>query len=274
MPEPTPAAATDNASPETEAESGFLPRVKNLLEVVVSVATVVYALGYLSWAFYSWDHDFGLPPALEGQYLISGLVPAGLLVAFILTLYGLGWVRTKSHRPPTDKDRQRGKFLLVAGTWLIVAGFGTRWFNHPITGSVMIILGLLLHAISWWFSSNRTDQKFFYGATWYFTLMSPLVFVAFFHAFIVRVFPHLPSEFGGPAMQAVTLDLKKSELSSETLELLSARATGDAETVRTGRLRIVMPPGDFYLVLVEKDGKPATHVKMKADAVRAIGSVE
>lgn len=270
---PTPVPVNANAPSETEADTGFLPRVKNLLEVVVSVATVIYAFGYLSWAFYSWDHDFGLPPALEGQYLISGLVPAGLLVAFLLTLYGLGWLRSKKHRPPSEKDPQRRHFFLTAGTWLILAGFVARWFGYSTSGTVAIILGLTFHAVSWWFSPNRIDRGFFYGFMWYFTLMSPLIFLAFFHVFIVRIFPHLPSEFGGPAMRAVTLDLKKAELSPETLELFSAQSTSDAETVRTGRLRIVMPPGDFYLVLFEKDGKP-THVKMRADAVRAINPAE
>lgn len=273
MPEPSPAAAPHPPVQATDAEAGMLPRVKNLLEVVVSVATVIYALGYLSWAFYSWDRDFGLPPALEGQYLISGLVPTGILVAFILTLYGLGWLRAKNHRPLNEKDPPRRNFFLIAGTWLIIAGFVARWFGYPISGSATIVLGLAFHAVSWWFSASRLDRRFFHGATWYFTLMSPLIFVGLFHAFIVRVFPHLPSEFGGPAMRAVRLDLKKSELSSESLELLSARATNDAETVRTGRLRIVMPPGDFHLVLFEKDGKPA-HLKMRSDAVRVIAPVE
>jgi hypothetical protein len=133
----------------------------------------------------------------------------------------------------------------------------------------LISIGLVLCLIAWFLSPDRLDRMFARGAAWYLRIFAPLVFLALFQLYVTRLFPYLPSEFGGPAMQAVRLDLKKSELSPETSRLLATAPDGQGDTVRTGVVRIVMAPGDFYLVLLAGDAK-SKHVKIRADAVRAI----
>jgi hypothetical protein len=261
-----PRAASDRAA---TGDVEILPRVNNVFELVVSAATIVYALGYLSWAFYSWDRDFGLPPALEGQYLISGLVPAAILIVFLLAQYGLRWLLAKLREPLTNTQERRGVILLRLATGLIVAGFISRWLDFSQVGGALIVIGGVLCIASWWFSADKTDRRFAQGFTWYLSVASTLIFFALFHLFVVHVFPYLPSELGGPAMRAVKLDLKKTEFSPETLALLALETPADGETVRTGSLRIVMPPGDFYVVLLGDSGKPS-HLKIRAEAVSAI----
>jgi hypothetical protein len=269
MSQPPPPPPAVIAPPEPE-ESGLIPRVKHGLEVVISVATVVYSLGYLSWAFYSWEHGFGLPPALEGQYLVSGLVPAFLIIVLALVLLGLLRLIEKTKRPPTPNEVRWGKILEFTGAAFFIAGLGTGKLGGPQgVATTLVALGALLTVIGSTFSPKKWDRLFIRGSAWYMAIVAPLIFFALFQLYVTRLFPRLPSEFGGPAMKAVKLDLKKAELSPETLELLAARSTGETETVRTGTVRVLMPPGDYYLVLIEINGK-STHVKMRADAVRAI----
>jgi hypothetical protein len=244
--------------------------VKNFAEVAVSVTTFIYALGYLSWAFYSWARGFGLPPALEGQYLISGLMPAALLLVFWFALLGLRAVVRETRQEPTFQSKRWSNRLQIAGVVFLAVAFVLDKLGSPKgLGATLVGLGALVTGIAWSFSPKRTDRVFVRWTAWYLVVVAPVAFIALFMLFVTRVFPHLPSEFGGPAMKAVMLDLKKTELSADTLELLGATPSGGDETVRTGSVQVLMAPGDFYLVLIENGGKP-THVKMRADAVRAI----
>lgn len=40
------------------------------------VAAAVYGLGYLVWSYNAWRNELGQLPALEFQYIISGVFPA------------------------------------------------------------------------------------------------------------------------------------------------------------------------------------------------------
>jgi uncharacterized membrane protein len=86
------------ADKQSDAEEGFLARAKASIDGLVTVATAVYALGYFSWAYYSWDRGLGLPPGLEGQYFIAGIVPALLLILLALTVIGLARLAAKGRK--------------------------------------------------------------------------------------------------------------------------------------------------------------------------------
>ena len=265
--------------PETEAvgavpvrepeAAGMLPRVKSALELVVAVATVVYALGYLCWALFSWDQGFGLPPALEGQYLIAGAVPALLLVALAFGLVGLRHLLRRD-RQISARDKRVGQWLQYVATAAVIAGFVVGRITgdgSPLTA--LIFAGVAMFGAAAFFSSDKLDQFFARGISWYLLIVAPVMVVALIQLYVTRVFRFLPSEFGGPALAAVRLDLKKDELAPETLALLMGGAVAEGETLRTRALRVVMAPGDFYLVML--DGSPGpSHVKLRADTVRAI----
>src|SRR5689334_22805113 len=40
----------------------------------------LYGLGYLVWAYNAWKNGLGPLPALEFQYLVTGIIPAALIV--------------------------------------------------------------------------------------------------------------------------------------------------------------------------------------------------
>jgi hypothetical protein len=85
------------------------------------------------------------------------------------------------------------------------------------------------------------------------------------------VFPYLPSEFGGPEVSCVSLDLKRNDFSEATLELVTARDRPGTQTeiVRSRSLNLLSAPGRYYLIAVPSNGK-VRYMKMNTDLVHAI----
>jgi hypothetical protein len=251
-------------------ESGVVGRVKSGIETIVAAATIIYALGYLSWAFYAWDQNFGVAPALEGQYFGPGLVLAILLSLVGLTYYGLVLLLRISPDKRSVTHRRWKLSLQWTGTALIVLNLiAAKIIKLPALDPWAGIAGIGCFGVSWFFSTDKMDRVFARGTTWYLFAVAPIFVFALFQLFVTRVFAHLPSEFGGPAARAVQLDVKKTEVSAETMALLGAAPAAESEIVRTKVVRVVMKSGDLYVVRTT-EGAGTAPVTIHVDAVRAI----
>lgn len=263
---------SESAAPEPRRseETGAWPHLQSGIEILVSGAAVVYALGYLAWAIVLWEHDIGLPPALEGQYLIAGLVPAAILGLFVLVVVALLRLLELIRRRVTKVRARCANILRWAATGLVLSGFvGSALFGGSKVGDALIVAGLLGFVASWLFAADNLDRWAARGLIWYFIVAAPFLFLVPLQWFATRLFVHLPAEFGGPTVQTVRLDIAPAELAAETLVLLGLPPSPGAETIRTGPLRVLMVPGDFHVIMAGSGGKPVP-VKIKADIVRAI----
>lgn len=249
---------------------------KSSIEFFVSAATVVYALGYLSWAYYSWEERLDLPPALEGQYVVAGVVPALLLILLWLAIAGLSVAQAKLRRRAKPSDRKWHRALNTAGLVLIVAGFVAKYgaISESVYGT-LISIGLLLVLIALFFSTQKTDRLFARGVLWYGIVAAPVLSLALVGIYVTRLFPYLPAEFGGPATSCVKVDLKKSELAETTLNQLVDRIPlGSApEMIQSRSVEMLSPPGRYYLIAISNSGT-RRFVKINTDLVRAIVPAE
>lgn len=245
---------------------------KSSIEFLVSAATVVYALGYLSWATYSWEQGLGLPPALEGQYVIAGIVPALLLVLLWLAIAGLEKVRKKLGTPAKRSHRKLHQVLKSAGSVLIVCGFVAKYAatSEGIYGT-LISAGVLVVLISLFFSSEKTDRLFARGLSWYGLFAAVGLSFALMGIYVTRLFPYLAAEFGGPEISCVTLDLKRSELSEATLKLFTERTPSarEPEMIHSRPVKLLSPPGRYYLIAMPNTVK-TRFVKMNTELIHAI----
>jgi hypothetical protein len=249
-----------------------LERAKSSIDFLVSSATVVYALGYLSWAVYSWDRGLDLPPALEGQYFIAGIVPALLLVLLLLIVAGLAKLRARLSAPAKKSDRGWHKILDSVGLALIFGGALSSYLTkHEWIYATMLPLGGAALGISWFFSPEKIDRAFARGFSWYGLFAAAVLSFALMLAYATKVFPYLPSEFGGPEVGCASLDLKRSDFSDATLELLTLQnvAGSQAEVVRSRPVNMLSAPGRYYLIAVS-NSPSAKYMKVKTELVHAI----
>jgi hypothetical protein len=249
-----------------------LERAKSWIDLLVAAATVVYALGYLSWAVYSWDRGLDLPPALEGQYFIAGFVPALLVVVLLLIVAGLAKLRTRLSAPAKKSDRRWHKILDSVGLALIFGGALSFYLTkHVWIYATMLPLGGAALGVSWFFSPEKIDRAFARGFSWYGVFAAAVLSFALMLAYATKVFPYLPSEFGGPEVSCVSFDLKRNDLSEATLELITARdvAGSQAQVVRSRPVHMLSAPGRYYLIAVS-NSPSAKYMKVNTELVHAI----
>lgn len=252
------------------AETGVLAGMGLAIEVAVSGAAIVYALGYLTWAFVLWEYEIGFPPALEGQYLIAGLVPAAILGLVVLFVAGLLRLLVHIQKEATDFRVRWAKRLQWFATCLSLGGFVClAVLSDSTAGGVLISTGMLGFVGSWMFAVSRLDRWAARGTIWYFIVASPFLCFVPLQWYATRLSVHLPAEFGGPVISRVKLDLAPAELSAETRSLLGVQLAVGADTVRTGLLRVMLVPGDLIVVMAGDGAKPVP-VRIRSDLVRAI----
>jgi len=92
MPSPGPskniggcAAPPGEAEPRRKTEV-LINRLGELRDGLLLLAGFVYLLGYTSWANYALTTRIGLVPVLDAQYFAAGIVPALILLLFILSV--------------------------------------------------------------------------------------------------------------------------------------------------------------------------------------------
>ena len=261
---------SESVDPKVATETGVLAGLGLAIEVAVSGAALVYALGYLTWAFVLWEHDIGFPPALEGQYLIAGLVPAAILGLVVLLVAGLLRLLVLIRKDATEFRIRSAKRLQGLATVRSLGGFVClAVLSDSTAGGLLIVTGMLGFVGSWMFATSRLDRWAARGTIWYLIVASPFLCFVPLQWYATRLSVHLPAEFGGPVIKRVRLDIAPAEFSAETLSLFGIQPASGADTLRTGPLRVMMVPGDL-LVVMAGDGTKPVPVRIRSDLVRAI----
>jgi len=236
-----------------ESSTGFdrLTRAKSFFDVLFAGATLLYALGYSSWALYAWDMQLGVPPLLNSQYLVAGVIPALIVVTSFLIVAWLRKVRGKIKHEPSEKRKRIGRVLKGAGGTLIVLsalieliGFSNVYWAVAAPGLLCFAAGALLSPTDW------IDRWFAIGTAWYLSASVILLSFSLVLLYSSRVFPKLPPELGGPSPQCVTLDVDPRQLSANTTASLMEKdgtAGTPAVVVRTKPLFLLFP-GSLYIL--------------------------
>lgn len=259
-PPPDPATAPDGWT-----------RAKSILDVTIAVATLLYAFGYGAWAIYAWDRELGVPPVLQSQYLIAGVVPALIVLALFLVLRALGRLRVRLRGEPGERARRIGRVLNGAGVAVVVLGwlagrvFHFEPFPVMFAGLALLLAGTLIAP------QDRSDRWFAVGASWYLSASAALLAVVVFLLYSARLFAHLPAELGGPSPQCVTLDIDAHRVSRSTLESLSDSTSTrlDSVVVRTKPFLLLFQ-GDLYVLAPVDTFVRGRAFRLKADVVTAV----
>ncbi len=205
----------------------------NSLKVnALTLIGIFYGLGYVSWSIYAAINSLGIVPAVDLQYLISGILPATLiLLVYIILKYRKPFLykidicysrKAKTRKEATirnliifsplvltiiisyiayhinlDNNATLFFFIFIAYFILIMIGFSIQPIDSPVL-SVPILTVLSLVNKKWKFYCLKIRIRL---STWLriyvqsaaMIIVSLLMFLMFY-AFI---FPRIPQELGG-----------------------------------------------------------------------------
>jgi hypothetical protein len=213
-----------------------ISRAKSSVDVVLALASILYALGYASWALYAWKFQLGIPPALEAQYLVAGVGPAVILLFLAAILVRLRQL-ARTPRVPQKKIQNAlegtGTLATVVGGGLLLLGRNYGW--------IALFAGGVLYGAGAFFSASPMDRFFIKGVTWSGAAAAVLLGLMTILLYATRVFPRVPVELGGPRLQCVTVDVDPRNFSRETLDTLAAhRSPADTGFVRSKPLWLLL----------------------------------
>jgi hypothetical protein len=223
---------------------------------------ILYGLGYLVWSYNAWLNHLGALPALEFQYVASGIVPAAIL--------GLAWTATvffSKLRAKLEDFYERHELL----RWMAIGAFTvlptvlyvfpkfdwTVFFRRP--GAIPYFLPInlaLTYLILLAFIPQKSEGKLTQGMDFMLRLYRYVLSILFCWASLflyLGVYPHLPQQLGGPEPRCAYVDLVRDETAPPTFSALASPSSPDpevlkAKVVRSNRLDVYFSSGDYLLV--------------------------
>lgn len=267
--------------PSPPAPKSKIEYFKHLGEVrdsLLVLASVLYFLGYLSWAFYAWEHQLGLLPVLDAQYFAAGVFPALIILGFCIFVKLLAALSRWIKEQPSGQQETIGKLMGSAMTILMIAGFIVIKFANEKWGLPLFYIGAFFGYGGALILRNK-GSKFLQAVgqflVWFILILGSVWLIL---AYLERWFPNLPQEWGGPKPRCLRLDIDSAKISQETLEkILPGEALKDAKGVcRSKSLQMIFDGSEFVLLNDNFDPVNSTHrfYKIKKDSIAAVLACE
>lgn len=265
----------------------WLDRLKKLglgeaRDDLLVIAAALYGVGYLVWALHASRYNLGLLPAIESQYFIAGIAPTlVIVVAYKLTVLverGLDLIR-KALGPDAVGWKRGLRVSIYGAFWgsllLVFVSAVLERASSQLSRS-MGQYAIWLFSASFFFLPEGEFRvgRFDFGR-FYKLLMVRYLGVAIAILGIIfyseRVHSVLPQELGGGRPRCASLDLVRSQVSSQTLKALLPVSNTDTEAARSVDVDVFFAGGDYLLVKPRERGEldPTTYELRRAD-VRAI----
>jgi len=257
-----------DGTPETEATPLGFDALKWLgarRDGFLVSGAVLYGLGYLVWSYNAWRNHLGELPALEFQYLVSGIIPA-----LILTTAWAGAVFAFKLRDKLLKVFEKYRFV----KWLFLGSAigipwglrfvqylaGKGWIPGPIDKKIeFYAIPILIVAMYFTFVSTATERGHDVRkwSTRMYQYAVPIMFCWYSLVVYLDLYQRLPQELGGPQPRCAYVDLVRDETAPSTLAALAPPGSADSVTtgskvIRSSRLDVYFSSGDYLLVRAPK----------------------
>ena len=263
------------AAPQRKTEL-LVRRLGELRDGLLLLAGVLYLLGYASWALYALDAGIGLVPVLDSQYFAAGIVPAVILLLFVLSVRLLRNFQEWLKRPLPERYRMVHLALWWSGFVLILIFFALKLVLKGSPGWLSWFLpGYMVFMLVAAFFGRGKEHRVLHGLglflIWTYTILGALWLILGYN---LKIFPQLPSELGGPKPRCAQLDIDASQLSPESrAQLLGNLPLGNNSSVFRSVPLYLIFDGSEYMLLSER-AEPAsptnTVYRLRKDAVKAV----
>ena len=243
----------------TPEKSDSVKRIAQLRDVILVGGTLLYILGYIVWALNAWANNLGLLPALQAQYLISGIPPALIIVLAWIAIEGSKrftcWLQSSYFiEKPRLLPLLIGCVAQVAFTlsFMFAVASSFDWFARllpfppeTVRATAWSVVLILMSVGAHFVKPQRTFVMLFHS--YYPVVLFSLIG---FGVYIFVVYPVVPQSLGGMRPRSAYLDLRREEVSRETIAALVSPnefASGD-RIVRSKRLQVYFCGSDSMLV--------------------------
>jgi len=235
---------------------------------------VLYGLGYVVWSYNAWRNHLGQLPAIEFQYLMSGLIPGAII--------GMGLAATAFFSRMRDKaiavfEKHRFLsniitgviFLALTGLNLTAITLGQRKEQATLYTLPLIAAIMYLSLITNYPVSKRPPSRFGDTLESLSKYLLVVMFCGFSLAIYVNVYPRLPQELGGPQPRCAYIDLVREEIAPSSLAVLVPSRPVDTATasqskvVRSNKLNVYFSSNDYLLVRTATHAKDASSADLK-----------
>jgi len=237
---------------------------------------ILYGLGYPVRLLNASRYHLGDVPALDFQYVMSGIVPALIL--------GLAWAAA------TSFFRWRAKLASVRILrWLIpvsLIGVFILLLSLPrIAGQSKWpywVVGFLYASLFYLFLTAKSDLDWF-DRTYKYVVLAYFCLVCLIG--YLTIYPHLPRQLGGPQPRCAYVDLVRDEVAPPTLAELTRPVDMDKvavteKVVRSTKLEVYFANSDYLLVRAaivpggQKEADPLSNpnrlYELRKETIRAI----
>ncbi len=271
--------------------------------LLVSIAAT-YGLGYLAWSIFAWRQNLGLLPALDFQYMVAG---AGL-VLFIV--FGVAVVRASisaGHLLETALSGIAAKhdmgnllifvlgvialvlFIILsadAGKLLIEIGEARRSGVELVRADLALtyafmrigFVAILLTGLATILADLLASPKAVFRATGRRVLLTifggvaALLILATLAAYLLVIYPGIPSEFGGLRPRCAFLDVDRALISNETYTTLfnDVSPVRTTDVVRSIRLTVYFANNQYLLVRPIDEGPDSPTIQIRSDTISLV----
>ena len=279
--------------------TGWLDRIAKIRDAALVGSGAIYVTGYLARALHSLEHNLGIPPGVQFEYFVAGLLmlaPAAVLVSglwgLVLGLRKVGaWIMA-------DRARTSAMKFVLPGAiafGFVLAAVANAVDSRVLNGlAAVVMLSILLLGAAFgighkayvmaddpksgpssqaarkgWMLTHKVGQLFM----WFIATYGVIFLLAVVAALLVAgsvLLRYVPQELGGGKPKCAYLDLSEGRLSSEVRAILvdsGARAQG-ASVVRSKALEIYSS-SDPWLVKLPNQAHNMTY-RVDKETVRAI----
>jgi hypothetical protein len=233
------------------------------------VGAILYGLGYLVRWLFARQYSQGDLPALDFQYIMSGIIPA-LVLAFTWAAIALF---------PRWRKRVAGTFSGLS-TWVrlpltLVPLGGALYLLHHFGIEGLGFSGFLLVQLIFLIVSYFLMLTFDEPDAW---LQNTIVLMVLVFSFVLYfwLYPSVPRVLGGPKPSHAYVDLVRDEVGADTLAELTlvgkANDVGSEKVVRSKLLDVYFANGDTLWVRahINSSVNPGPLYELRKETIRAI----
>jgi hypothetical protein len=226
----------------------LLRNAADLRDAVIFVASIIYIIGYITWASYSYYRRLGTVKALDAQYFVIGIPVALLMVLVLSAMSNLGiWLDSWNLYLYSLGSQFRfiiGIIFLVLGVIVILFYLRTRHKNFRLSFILAILFWIIVVLTPDSGGLLRLTSRIML------TVVTLAIFAILIVIYVTRVYELIPHTLGGGKCRTARFDLIKRAISPTLLKQLAANRVGNHSIIQSRDVTVVSISDNWVLVRV------------------------